>query len=154
MAFRVVRLRREARRLAKLEEIFTVSWAMSSFWCHWLAELLNLSGHDIPSVHQVVTRMETVLPFVSINIDNVSQEKDRNQFGSLHVDQVAEIFRVYEVNRNTISVSENGLVRPNFLWLSGQSWWSGGTKSNNKRWTDFKSMVKSEKHQILKQNTF
>ena len=63
----------------------------------------------------MVTRMETVLPFVSINIDNVSQEKDRNQFGSLHVDQVAEIFRVYEVNRNTITVSENGLVRPNFL---------------------------------------
>ena len=49
--------------------------------------------------------METVFPFVSINIGNVSQEKDRNQFGSLHVDHVAEIFRVYEVNRNTICVS-------------------------------------------------
>ena len=59
--------------------------------------------------------METVFPFVSINIGNVSQEKDRNQFGSLHVDQVAEIFRVYEVNRDTICVSGNGLVMPNFL---------------------------------------
>ena len=59
--------------------------------------------------------METEPPFVSINIDNVSQEKDRNQSGSLHVDQVAEIFRVYEVNSNTICLSGNGLVMSNFL---------------------------------------
>ena len=59
--------------------------------------------------------METAFPFVSINIGNVSQEKDKNQFGSLHVDQVAEIFRVYEVNRDTICVSGNSLVIPNFL---------------------------------------
>ena len=41
----------------------------------------------------------------TINIDNLSQEKDRSQSGSLHVDQVAEIFRVYEVKTtNTLSL--------------------------------------------------
>ena len=144
MAFRVVRLRREARRLAKLEEIFTVSRAMSLFdVTQWPSCSIYPIAISRVSIKWLVTRVETEPPFVSINIDNVSQEKDRNQSGSLHVDQVAEIFRVYEVNSNTICLSGNGLVMSNFLWLSGQSWWGGGTKSNNKQWTDFKGMVKS-----------
>ena len=153
MAFRVVRLRREARRLAKLEEIFTVSRAMSLFdVTHWPSCSIYPIAISRVSIKWLVTRMETLPPFVSINIDNVSQEKDRNQSGSLHVDQVAEIFRVYEVNSNTICLSGNGLVMSNFLWLSGQSWWGGGTKSNNKQWTDFKGMVKSS--HILIHNIF
>lgn len=137
---------RRFSRWAEQWALFDVT-GWPSCWIH----LVTISR---VSIKWLVTRMETVSPFFSINIGNVSQEKDRNQFGSLHVDQVAEIFRVYEVNRDTICVSGNGLVMPNFLWLSGQSWWSGGTKSNNKRWTDFKSMVKSWKPQILKQKTF
>ena len=38
------------------------------------------------------------LSLQTINIDNLSQEKDKTQSGTLHMDQVAEIFRVYEVH--------------------------------------------------------
>ena len=90
------------------------------------------------------------LSLQTINIDNLSQEKDRSQSGTLHTDQVAEIFRVYEVKRKKICHRMSY-----FIWLLGQPWWGGGTKSSNRGWTHFKGIVKYWKTQLkLKQQLF
>ena len=76
--------------MAKLEEIFTVGWREFLFDVFMSEPLQNL---------------QNILNYVSIQTRALSplwpmQEKDRTGCGSIHLDQVAEIFRMYEVRKD------------------------------------------------------
>ena len=83
-------------------ELFLMSWAglaPQSIWSRY---------PECPSSDwSREWKLFSPLSLQTINIDNLSQEKDRSQSGSLHVDQVAEIFRVYEVKTTNTRCLEN-----------------------------------------------
>ena len=63
MAFRLIRQRREQRRVAKLEEIFQVR----------------------------------EIKIINIKLKLYTQDRDKNQTGKISLDQLTDIFRIYQV---------------------------------------------------------
>ena len=74
MAFRVVRQRREARKNAKIEEIFQV---------------------------------EKKRKIISAIVILMLQERDKNQTGKITLEQLTDIYRIYEVHDNQLSKEYN-----------------------------------------------
>ena len=103
MAFRLIRERREKRRVAKLDEIFQVIELQTKKNCSWKN---NKKAHSPYLMHDVCVLFQIcMLQYRNFKRASLIQDRDKSNTGKISFDQLGDIFRIYQVKTNAFNAS-------------------------------------------------
>ena len=104
MAFRLIRERREKRRVAKLDEIFQVTQLQTKKNCSGKNNKRAHSPmyliHDVCAVFQIY-----MMRYRNFKKASLIQDRDKSNTGKISFDQLGDIFRIYQVKTNAFNAS-------------------------------------------------